>query len=293
MLDRAENYAMDLMQRFRPQALWGGAAAIALLVAVLSSQSDVGAQKAADALASMSFGLVRPSHVPPPAFDAEAATRLLARAVQDLKTDHDRTTARLATLERDMADMTGSISQEIEAARTASAQAPPWPTGEGPAVAETSATIAAMLAAPPAASATSTPDVAPAAISPPAASPTLSPPAESAPAAHPPAYGADIGSAGSIKTLQTRWTALRAAHWQLFERLHPSVTLRDNRRSSRTELRLVVGPFANAEEAARLCAALATFKQACQPTMFDGQLALHAAPAHSARASVASERHDP
>jgi hypothetical protein len=87
-------------------------------------------------------------------------------------------------------------------------------------------------------------------------------------------YGADIGSATSIKTLQTRWTAVHAAHAQLFQGLHPSVTLRENPRSNRTELRLVVGPFSNAEAAAQLCAALAAFKQFCQPTMFDGRLAL-------------------
>jgi hypothetical protein len=37
------------------------------------------------------------------------------------------------------------------------------------------------------------------------------------------------------------------------------------------ELRLVVGPLANAATAARLCAALANAGTTCQPTVFDGQ----------------------
>jgi hypothetical protein len=99
-------------------------------------------------------------------------------------------------------------------------------------------------------------------------------PLGAASAPRPAAYGADIGSATSIKTLQTRWTGLHSAHRQLFEGLHPSLTLRENPRSSRTELRLVIGPLPNAEAAVRLCRALAAFKQSCQPTMFDGRLAL-------------------
>jgi hypothetical protein len=49
------------------------------------------------------------------------------------------------------------------------------------------------------------------------------------------------------------------------------VSLRENQRSNRIELRLMVGPFSNAEAAAQLCALLGTFHLFCQPTMFDGR----------------------
>lgn len=247
------------MQRFRRQAVWGAVAAVALLAAALSSRSEVGAQRAEGILSALQLS---PSgRAASPRFDAEAATQQLAEAVHGLAADRDRLTTRLAAVEHDIDDMTGSISRQIEAAKAADVQAlAPWPGAQQP-VPMTSAGIAAMVGPSPAtlamAASTAGESVDTAALDP-----------------RPAAYGADIGSATSIKTLQSRWTSIRSAHPQLFEGLHPSVTLRENPRSNRTELRLVVGPFANAETAAQLCAALAAFKQICQPTMFDGRLAL-------------------
>jgi hypothetical protein len=87
-------------------------------------------------------------------------------------------------------------------------------------------------------------------------------------------YGADIGGALTIKSLHARWIGLRSAHPQLFQGLRTSVTIRENARSSRSESRLVVGPFSHAGGAAQLCFSLAALKLSCQPTMFDGRLAL-------------------
>jgi len=42
-------------------------------------------------------------------------------------------------------------------------------------------------------------------------------------------------------------------------------------RAKSVELRLVVGPFADADAAAQLCAALAPFRVLCQPTTYDRQ----------------------
>jgi hypothetical protein len=53
--------------------------------------------------------------------------------------------------------------------------------------------------------------------------------------------------------------------------LQAVATLKENPRSKRAELRLVVGPLPNPEAAAELCAALATFHVPCQPTNFEGQ----------------------
>jgi hypothetical protein len=47
--------------------------------------------------------------------------------------------------------------------------------------------------------------------------------------------------------------------------------LREVPPTGRVELRLLVGPLANAEAAAKLCAALVPYRLACQPTPFSGQ----------------------
>jgi hypothetical protein len=243
------------------QALWGCAAAMALAVAVLSSQSGAGTQKVAAILSSLRLASSSP---PARAFDAEYAARQLAQAVHGLADDRDRLAMRLAAVERDMDDVTGSIKQQIEAAKAAGAPAvPPWPDA-APSIAMTPADIAAM--------------VKPVAAPPPANAANPVPPATTAatllsveaPAAAT-AYGADIGAAISIKALRTRWTALRAAYPQLFAALRPVVNLRDNPRTSRAELHLVVGPFTDAEAAVQLCSSLAAMRLFCQPTMFDGR----------------------
>src|SRR5262249_50549796 len=44
-----------------------------------------------------------------------------------------------------------------------------------------------------------------------------------------------------------------------------------NSRTKGAELRLVVGPLANVENAARLCASLSAARRYCQPVAFEGQ----------------------
>jgi hypothetical protein len=273
------------MQRLRRQALWGSAAIAALLIAVLSGRSEVGAQRAAIVLSSLNLSLPAGEAATPAAspkasrpFEAESAMRQLAQTVRGLADDRDRLMTRLAAVENNIDDLTGSISRQIEAAKTASpATLPPWPNEEPP-VPATPATIAALSTPvtpptgsvlPPAPSA-GAPAAAPS--RPEAAAAGL--PSAAAPVPPSTAYGADIGSAFSVKGLHARWAGLHSAHPELFEGLRPSVTLRESSKSKRTELRLVVGPFASADAAAQLCTALVAFQQPCQPTMFDGRLAL-------------------
>ncbi len=236
------------VQRLWRHALWGSAATAALLVAILSGRGDSGGPRTAGIFSSLNFASSpsqsgQAAQAAPHLFDAESTTRQLALAVRGLTEDRDRLMTRLAAVEQDMGDMTGSIKNQIEAAKAAIA--PPWPDSAPP-VPMTPADIAAMVA-----------PVAPA-------------PADATPSG-PPAYGADIGSGLSIKALHTRWAGLRAAHPHLFDGLQPVVSLRENQRSNRMELRLVVGPLSNAEAAAQLCALLGTFRLYCQPTMFDGR----------------------
>jgi hypothetical protein len=74
------------MQRLWRQALWGSAAAAALLVAILSGRSDVGGQRAASIFSFLKLTpiLSQSSQAAPHAFDAESATRQLAQAVRGL-----------------------------------------------------------------------------------------------------------------------------------------------------------------------------------------------------------------
>jgi len=241
------------LRRLEPQWLWGSAAAVALAVAILCGRSDAGAQRIALVASAHNLGAsqsFRGGQNAARPIDTDAAIRQLAQVVRGMAEDQDHLNARLAAMERNLDDMTGSISRQIEAAQTAPPTAWPDPNVSTPEA------IAAMIAPP---------GVNAAAVAQPM-------PEMPAPAAA--GYGADIGSATSIKSLYARWTALRSAHPELFEGLRPGVTVRDNPHSNRLELRLVVGPLPTAEAAAQLCISLAAMRVNCQPTMFDSRLAL-------------------
>src|ERR1700684_3878062 len=222
--------------------VWGSTAATALLIAVLSSRGVVGSPRAAVAASTRGSGTVaivqpaQPAQTPPPALaraiDTQAAeTQRLAEAVRDLTADNDELKSRLAVVEHSIDDVTGSIARQAQ-----SPAPPPWP--DGPPVPATPAAIAAVIA------------------------PALPLPME---------YGVDIGSAVSIQALRARWAGIRSAHPQLFDGLAPTISLSEMPPSNRPELRLVVGPLASADAAARLCVTLERFRLTCQPTIFAGR----------------------
>jgi hypothetical protein len=68
-----------------------------------------------------------------------------------------------------------------------------------------------------------------------------------------------------------RWAGIRSAHPQLFDGLARTISFSEMPPSNRPELRLVVGPLASADAAARLCTALGRFRLTCQPTVFPGR----------------------
>lgn len=233
------------IEGLRRLALWGGTAAGALLLAVISSRSEIGAQQFAIAWHG---GRSQTAQM----FDAEAETRRLSDAVRGLTADSDQIKTRLASVEQGMDDVTGSISKEIETANAAQR------FDGGPSVAATAAVAAAMAAAtPPQANAPARPGTIAVAAG-----------ANGSPQA---AYGVDIGSGLTIQALRARWDVLRSAHPQLFAGLQPIVSVKDVPRSNRAELRLVAGPLAQPGAAAQLCAALTPFGLFCQPAIFDGQ----------------------
>ena len=222
--------------------VWGSTATTALLIAVMSSRGVVGSQRAAVAASTLggaTVAVVQPLQPAPtpqqPAarpFDAQAETKKLADAVRDLTADNDELKSRLAVVEHSVDDVTGSIARQAKATA-----APPWPDS-GPPVPATPAAIAAVVA------------------------PALPLPME---------YGVDIGSAVSIQALRARWAGIRSAHPQLFDGLAPTVSLSETPQSNRPELRLVLGPIASANAAAKLCTTLERFRLTCQPTIFAGR----------------------
>ena len=237
------------------QAGWGLAAAAALSIAVLSGRDEAAPQRLAVFFSSLHSAS---------SFDAEGAARQLAQALRSLADDRDRLATRLNAFEREMHDLSAGLRQQIEAAKTdaikTAKQVPPWPESAPP-VPMTLADVAVMvkrISPAPASTAEQAPGTAAEQASPDATATVGQP------------YGADLGTAATMKTLHQRWATLRNAHPQLFEGVQPIVSVKQNPRSGRTELHLIVGPYANAETAAQFCDFVVPFHVNCQPAMFDG-----------------------
>lgn len=234
------------MERLQRVALWGVAAASAVLFVVLTSQGEVAENRIALALHPSKLAVAK-------RFDAQAETQHLAEALRRLSAADEQIQSRLTAVEQDMQDVTGSISKQIKAAdATRRAE-------DGPSVAATAAVAASLPALT---------DIASAA-SPPA---TIQIAAEAAlPAPTHTQFGVDIGSGLTIAALRMRWAAIRTAHSKLFEGLEPIVSVKEIPHSNRIELRLIAGPIAQPGAAAQLCSQLSLAGLYCQPTIYDGQ----------------------
>ena len=241
------------MRKLRHAVLWGATAAVALSIAVFSSHGDFDAERLADAFRGPGTS---PAARP---LDAQAETQRLAQAVHGLTIDNEQLKARLATVEQDLNDVTGSIGKQIEAVQTADASRH---VEDGPSIAAT-ASVSTMLPA----------ALLPAAIAfPPSPLAANQPAADAAtPASTRMAYGVDIGSGLTIQALRTRWAAIRLAHPDVFDGLEPILSVREIPRATHVELRLVAGPLPDAAAATQLCASLMPLGLFCQPALYDGQ----------------------
>ena len=218
--------------------VWGSTAATALLIAVMSSRGVVGSQRAA--VAASTFGGATVAVVQPlqPAPTPPAARPFDAQAETKKLADAVRDlTADNDELKSRLAVVEHSVDDVTGSIAQQAKATPPWPDS-GPPVPATPAAIAAVVA------------------------PALPLPME---------YGVDIGSAVSIQALRARWAGIRSAHPQLFEGLAPTIALGETQQSNRPELRLVLGPIASANAAAKLCTTLERFRLTCQPTIFAGR----------------------
>ena len=234
------------MERLQRVAVWGAAAAAALLILVMTSQSQVAEDRIAVILHRGRVATAKP-------FDAQAETTHLADALRQLSDSDERIQTRLAAVEQDMQDVTGSIDKQLKAVDAGRhAQ-------DGPSLVATAAVSASVPALA---------DIVPAA-SPPAAIKTT---AESAapPSLHT-QFGIDIGSGLTIAALRMRWAAIRTAHPQFFVGLEPILSVKEIPHTTRIELRLIAGPIVQPGAAAALCSQLTLAGLYCQPTIFDGQ----------------------
>lgn len=276
---------------------WGGAAAAAAAAVVLVSQTQIGAERLHLALTQTQPEQPQAvAALPPRAVVDEAATKRLAEAVRALTADRDRLNARLASLERNFNDMTGSIKTVLQAsaavqsvteqpkelAKEAAKDQAKMPTTERP---------AALTPLPPTVSAP--PVIEP---SPPAAAiaPEPTPPAPpqaseqlpqenvplppvrvaSAPAAEPSAeppvlakleYGVDLGAAVSVEAIRGEWVKVKANYGPLLTGLRPLASPRQR------DYRLLAGPFPTAAAAARLCAKFNAARVVCRTAKFTGE----------------------
>ncbi|HEY0441565.1 MAG TPA: hypothetical protein VGD36_15970 [Xanthobacteraceae bacterium] len=261
---------------------WGASAALAVSIAVLAARSDVGARRLQDAF-NGHFGQ-RPAvaGAPAPVRDGsgEPEQRRVAEQLARLAGDRDRLLARLDAVERSL-EVTGSVTAQPRPAASESASikiTPPAPMAPPAATPEPAAAASPTVTAavgPTSAAAKSdridgraAPGPAPAQQVPPLLPGALDPVADSSVTRS--EFGIDLGADGSIDGLRAMWNTVRAQHGALLEALRPTVAVRESGRAGGVELRLVVGPVANAATAARLCAVIASTGRACQPSGFDG-----------------------
>jgi hypothetical protein len=83
-------------------------------------------------------------------------------------------------------------------------------------------------------------------------------------------FGIDLGSAPSIDRLKDRWVAMRDLYGATLDKLEPKAVF-GRTRDGAVELRLLAGPFPNAEGAVKACASLQTEKTTCEPRPFEGE----------------------
>jgi len=231
--------------------LWGVAAAAELTVVAFAGSTDVGRGRVKVAVADIREAWSPTAAKRPRMLSADEGRRL-AETVRALSADRERLLTRIAALEHDVEDVTGSIVRVQKAQRDsdkarAEEPAAPQPEAVTPPAAPAQ-DVTSSISAP------STPSQIP------------MPPRPAKPE-----YGLDLGGAPSVEALRNAWTIAVRKHGKLLEGLEPAIRTRERPRGAGPELRLVAGPLPNAATAARLCAAMTASGAICAPSVYDGQ----------------------
>jgi hypothetical protein len=250
--------------------IWGMSASLALVVAVAAGYSDTGSRRPVATRGDLGAAPKGSAPAIPlrlPEIDAE--TRRLSDAVRSLTDEREQLVTRIGTLERNLEDVTGAIKRQATPAGVvpaAAAPAPPSANAAKGAVAAPAEPQPADSAKLPVREAEPQPAAAPAperVANAPSAAPPEEPPATG--------FGVDIGGAPNFEGLRVLWSSTKTGNAAALEGMRPQVAVRENSKTKGTELRLIVGPIANLEDAARMCATLSTGRRYCQPVAFEGQ----------------------
>ena len=197
------------MQGLLRLASWGVAATAALLFAVIAANSSSGRERLSAAFADVSGARAAEAAKVEAAQAAHLArlaategdTRRLVEMVRSLSGDRERLMARLAMIERNLEDVTGSLKRQAALPPPAAAPPPSAPAGQpNITAASPSATPSEPAAAPPPAP----PPSRPANVGPPGGLPDLQA-IEGRPAA-----GVDVGGARDFDGLRTLWSIIAA-----------------------------------------------------------------------------------
>jgi hypothetical protein len=268
-------------------ATWGCAAAAALMMAVLTATTGV--QRLTAAATSSDDPRAASPKMPDVAAlltarttEVESTARRLSSAVSALTADRDRLIKRIASLERGLEDLTGSIKQK------AAADPASLPAIASAAPAAAPAKQPPPQAASPAASAEAAP-AAPAEPAPAKVANVVDAPQAAEPKTEGGEFGIDVGGATTFDGLRALWRSVRGAAADMLEDLHPMVAARENRTRG-VELRLIVGPIASTEAATKMCATLLAARRFCQMTLFEGQPLPQSVPEPGRRPATAPTR---
>ena len=113
--------------------IWIGLATMAVLTAALAARTDTGLRRIANLLSPETSEPVRSAKITGPQIASrqvdQEVERRLNEAVRALAADRDRLASRVAALERNLDDVTGSISHS-GAPNAAPAAQPPRPQGQ-------------------------------------------------------------------------------------------------------------------------------------------------------------------
>lgn len=255
---------------------WGGSAAVALSVVALTTQTQIGGERLQLALANArapGSALTR-AEIPPRSTDV-AEARQLSQTVQVLTADRDRLAARVATLEHNLDDMTGSINAQIAraaAAKDAAKEIPKADAKEPPTIAKNATPTVLPAHNEPAAQ---TPAIeAQASVPTPVPLPPVrvasATPAEPAAVPVKPGFGVELGTGASADAVRAQWAAIKANLGPLLVGLEPIVKMRE-RKSGTPDFRLIAGPLPSASAAAKLCTRLVVVHTSCRAVKFDGE----------------------
>jgi hypothetical protein len=289
--------ALDAIWRL---GAWGVAAALSVAAVTVIVRTDSGSERLQSLLNGTAEATTPATITPMPsrAVELDAATRALDAQVRELSADRDRLAARLASLERHMDDMTGSIQPTVHSALAAM----PAPSASLPAVTLAPAPHPPKIAAPPlhiidplaaapgregAASWPEThkpPEVSgdasnlaplpPARMvaslpNPPETAQATAAETTTAPAASRIEYGIELATGPTVDALRAHWAAVKANFGPLLTGLEP-VAVRE-RRAGVTGYRLVAGPMPSFTAAKQVCVRFTQAHMACHPAKFDGQ----------------------